>query len=191
MAAMKNASGMAGKPPAVVAGEITKIEAVRRALASLGKSALPDAIREFVNKRYGLEMTRDHVSVCKTEIRRQASGKKRPSRPRRSARQTPAPKNPTPILKPTPAARPTDNGARAAVGPSRRRRKSATMKVQPKAPSAARTVAPKPQAHPVAAPSRPSNGKAGYQLADIQAVKALVARIGVAELRGLVDVLAR
>lgn len=191
MAAMKYASRMAGKPPAVVDGEITKIEAVRRALASLGKSALPDAIREFVNKRYGLEMTRDHVSVCKTEIRRQLSGKKRPPRPRRSGRQTPAPKNPNSILKPAPAAKPTVNGARGAGRPSRRRRKPARMKVQPKAPSAARTVAPKPQAHPVAAPARPNNGKAGFHLADIQAVKALVARIGVTELRGLIDVLAR
>ena len=200
MAATKNASKGGARPQAVAMGEISKIEAVRRALASLGKAALPDAIKEFVKKRYGLDMTKDHVSVCKTEIRRQASAKKKPALTKPAARKTQTPKAPAPPppAPAAPAVRPGTNGARAAAAPAVRKKRAARKKVQAKAPSAARTVAPKspapkPQAKPApaAAPARASNGKSGFQLEDIQTVKALVARVGINELRALIGVLSK
>ena len=54
---------------------MTKLEAVRQALSELGKDAMPTQIKGFVKERFGLEMTTDHISTAKSDIRRRAGGK--------------------------------------------------------------------------------------------------------------------
>jgi hypothetical protein len=51
-------------------GGITKIEAVRRALSKLGKDASRPDIQKFVKDNYGHQMTLDHISNCKGELRK-------------------------------------------------------------------------------------------------------------------------
>jgi hypothetical protein len=50
--------------------DISKIDAVRKALEELGKKAKPGAIQEFVKEKFGLEMSMSHVSNCKTHLRK-------------------------------------------------------------------------------------------------------------------------
>lgn len=54
-------------------GGMSKMEAVRKALAELGSDAMPMRIQEFVKERFNLEMTVNHISNCKSEIARQAT----------------------------------------------------------------------------------------------------------------------
>jgi hypothetical protein len=58
-------------------GGITKMEAVRRALAELGRDAKPLQLRGWVKEKLGIEMSADHVSVCKGTILRKARGKRK------------------------------------------------------------------------------------------------------------------
>jgi len=69
---------------------ISKIEGVRRALKELGPDAKPGEIQGFVKKRFGIEMTKDHISVTKGDIRRQAAKKKAAAK-KAEARKEPAP----------------------------------------------------------------------------------------------------
>jgi hypothetical protein len=61
---------MAGKRK----GGMTKMEAVRQALAELGKDAKPLQLRAFVKERFGIDMTADHVSTYKGQILRKQQG---------------------------------------------------------------------------------------------------------------------
>jgi len=64
------------------AATITKVEAVRQALAQLGQDAPNDSILAFLKKRFGLKMTMDHLYVVKSDLRRrQGAGKKPASKP--------------------------------------------------------------------------------------------------------------
>ena len=45
-----------------------KAEAVRRALAKLGKKALPGEIQDFIKTHYGVEMTTKVISVYKSKL---------------------------------------------------------------------------------------------------------------------------
>src|SRR5579862_1462154 len=45
---------------------VSKMEAVRRALKELGKSAMPIKIQEFVRANFGMEMSTAHISNYKT-----------------------------------------------------------------------------------------------------------------------------
>jgi hypothetical protein len=56
-------------------GGMTKQEAVRRALSELGNDAKPTEIKGFVKERFGIEMTTDHISTAKSDIRRKAGRK--------------------------------------------------------------------------------------------------------------------
>jgi hypothetical protein len=67
---------MAEKNNSTPKGGITKKEAVRQALGKLGKDASRPGIQKFVKDTYGLQMTLDHISNCKGELKR----KKRPSK---------------------------------------------------------------------------------------------------------------
>jgi hypothetical protein len=73
-------------------GGLTKMEAVRRALSELGKDAKPLQIQAWVKEKHGIEMSADHVSVCKGTILRKARGKRKAAavRPREQARPAPA-----------------------------------------------------------------------------------------------------
>jgi hypothetical protein len=51
-------------------GGITKIEAVSRALGKLGKDASRPDIQKFVKDNFRLDITPDHISACKAELRK-------------------------------------------------------------------------------------------------------------------------
>jgi hypothetical protein len=52
---------------------ITKKEAVRRSLQKLGADAATADIQADIKKRFGFEMTTNHISTTKGELRKQAS----------------------------------------------------------------------------------------------------------------------
>jgi hypothetical protein len=55
---------------------VTKMDGVRKALAELGRDAPPLKIREYLKQRLGIEMTTDHISNYKSEIRKAAARRK-------------------------------------------------------------------------------------------------------------------
>jgi hypothetical protein len=57
-------------------GGITRKEAVRQALGTLGKDATRSDIQKFIKDKYGFQMTLDHISNCKGEIRKEKGHKK-------------------------------------------------------------------------------------------------------------------
>jgi hypothetical protein len=58
-------------------GGIKKMEAVRRALSKSGRDAKPLRIQAWVEEKYGIEISADHVSVCKAIILRKGRGKRK------------------------------------------------------------------------------------------------------------------
>jgi hypothetical protein len=48
-------------------------------MAELGNDAKPKRIQGFVKERFGIDMTNDHVSVCKKGILKQGRGKDKPA----------------------------------------------------------------------------------------------------------------
>ncbi len=63
-----------------MAEKISKMEAVRRALAELG-DAKPARMQGWIKERFGIQMTTGHISTYKGDIRRKAGrGKKAPAR---------------------------------------------------------------------------------------------------------------
>jgi hypothetical protein len=66
---------------------ITKQEAVRRALAALGKMALASDIQKYVKETFNLDMTIDHIYTAKSSVL--GKGKKKARKP--AVKQPPAP----------------------------------------------------------------------------------------------------
>jgi hypothetical protein len=116
--------------PATATNRISKMEAVRRAMAELGIDATRTAIQKFVKDRFSTDMSVDVISTYKADITRRTTKAKRA-----------APADPSRALK--------------------------------------TTSAPKTDPNP-----------GGIGLADIEAVKALVRRLGASNLKKLIDVLA-
>jgi hypothetical protein len=54
-------------------GGISKMEAVRRALAEMGQNATPSQLQPFIQQNFGIGMTTDHISTYKGDIRRKAA----------------------------------------------------------------------------------------------------------------------
>ena len=145
--------------------DISKMEAVRRALAELGQDASRTEIQSFVKERLGIEMNADVVSTYKADIARKAAKAQPALAP--AAQNKPAPK-PEAKSSPAPIAK-----------------KPATP-----APPAKKEPAPKPAAKPT--PVTSSNGTAGgIGLHDIQSVKELVGRVGPDSLKTLIEVLVK
>ncbi len=57
-------------------GGMTRIEAVRQALVTLGKDATRNDLQNFIKDNYGFQMTLGHISNCKGEIRKANSHRK-------------------------------------------------------------------------------------------------------------------
>src|SRR5579871_3682667 len=76
---VENAESPAGQTEAggPVEEVASKAEAVRRALAELGKRATPTEIQNFVYSRYGVEMTAKVISVYKSKLGGKSSRGKR------------------------------------------------------------------------------------------------------------------
>jgi hypothetical protein len=77
-----------GNPAAAAAKKISKMEAVRRAMAAMGGDAKPAAMQGYIKKTFGIAMTTDHISTYKGDIRRKAAGGAKPgaTAPRQVAR---------------------------------------------------------------------------------------------------------
>jgi hypothetical protein len=79
------AAAVASQPREAGGKGITKVEAVRRALEELGSDAKRSAIQGFLRERFGIEMSPDHISNCKGDLRRRGRGKKKPAGQKRGA----------------------------------------------------------------------------------------------------------
>jgi hypothetical protein len=62
--------------PTTAKNKITKTEAVRRSLQKLGPDATPTEVQKDVKKRFGIDMTTDHISTTKSQLRKEASKNK-------------------------------------------------------------------------------------------------------------------
>jgi hypothetical protein len=74
---------------------ITKQEAVRRALAALGKNATGKDVQKYVKETFGFDMTIEHIYNAKSNVL--GKGKKKAMKP--AGKQPPAPE-PTAAAKP-------------------------------------------------------------------------------------------
>ena len=148
---------------------INKMEAVRQALAHFGSDAKPLAMQPWIKQQFGLDMSTDHISTYKGEIRKKA-GKATP--------QAAIPKAAAAPLGETPK-RPA-SAAKKPVAP----------KAAPRKPSASKPQAQRaaPRSNP---PSKGGSAGRGISLDDIAAIKGLVGRVGAEPLRSLIDLLAR
>src|SRR5205823_5814646 len=79
MADKKNGAESRGEPGQAPKAKMTKLEAVRRALAELGDKAKRAEIKDFVKERFGIEMSADHISTSKGEVLRKAEKAKKPA----------------------------------------------------------------------------------------------------------------
>jgi hypothetical protein len=73
-----------------MAEKISKMEAVRRAMAELGTDATPTPLQAHVKDKYGLDMTKEHVSVYKRDILRKLGVKPKKRVAKKAAPQKPA-----------------------------------------------------------------------------------------------------
>ena len=76
--------------------QVSKIDAVRQALEKLGQDAPRPELQEFIKKTFGYVMSTDHISNCKSELRRRA--RKRKPAVARAAVTAPAPQPAAPSL---------------------------------------------------------------------------------------------
>jgi hypothetical protein len=110
MAEKKN--GDASAPPHAPEGKasapkakMTKMEAVTRALHTLGMDTPRGDLQKHILKEFGIEMTADHISNYKGEIKRKlAKSRKKAGKPKVSKAPTPTP--PVAAAKPVAAAAP-------------------------------------------------------------------------------------
>jgi hypothetical protein len=80
-----------------MAEKITKQEAVRRALAQLGRDAKPTQIKGWVKEQFNIDMGTDHISTAKGGILKagrkgKRTAKKKPATSNTAAKQVPAAK---------------------------------------------------------------------------------------------------
>src|SRR5437588_449272 len=89
--------------------KLSKKDAVRKALATLGSDAMPTRIRSHVKEKYGIDMNLNHISTGKHEILSKKKGKgavaKTVASPKQAA-QAPTPATAKPAAAPTPATKP-------------------------------------------------------------------------------------
>lgn len=62
---------------------ISKMEAVRRAIGKMGKDAMPIQMKPWILEQFGIDMSADHISVCKGKIvgKAKKGSAKKPSQP--------------------------------------------------------------------------------------------------------------
>jgi hypothetical protein len=149
--------------PASPSAGLSKMDLVRKALDKLGKKAKPLAIQSHVKQEFGVDMTADHVSNYKGKILRGDTGKKKAAKPKKAAR----PKK----------AEVAKAAAQKTAAPKPAGKKKGKRKAKKKAPK------------PVAAGGR--SAATGLSLQDVQITRDLLGRVGAAQLRSLIDLLAK
>ena len=145
------------------AAPATKMEAVERTLKELGKDTMPLEIKDHLKKRYGMEISANVASNYKKKLkaRAKAAGK--------GDAATPAAPQPvaTAALPPTKPAAPAKKAA----------------------PPPKKAVAPKVPATP--APKKTNGASGSVLLDDVLTAKALLDRVGLENLRTLIEGLAK
>jgi len=76
-----------------------KMDAVRRALAKLGRKAKPAQIRDHIKNRFGMDLSADLISTYKGEIARKRKGKKKGAKKQSAPAAPPAKQAPRPPAK--------------------------------------------------------------------------------------------
>ena len=159
----------------------TKMQQVEKAMAKLGNDAPPLKIQAYVKQYYRLEMTTDHISAYKSEIR-----KRQAANPGVPAAKAPVAKKPvvaaTPVKKPVMTATP----AKPKVAPAPKAAPAAKAAPTPKIAPAPK-VAPAPKMQSVAQAPPKANE---VVIPDLQTVKELLSRNSVKNLKTLIDLLA-
>src|SRR5260370_42431022 len=59
--------------------KLTKVEAVRRAMAAMGKEASRTDLQGYVRQKFGFRMNLNHISKCKTKLAGRAAKAARPA----------------------------------------------------------------------------------------------------------------
>jgi hypothetical protein len=90
--AKKSSQSQAAAPTQPAAAPIKKQEAVRRALAALGRDAKPLQLQAWIRENLHIEMTADHVSTAKGIILRQQAKAKKAAKPKPAPQPAAAPK---------------------------------------------------------------------------------------------------
>ena len=91
--------------PQQTKGSITKQEAVRRAVAALGKNALAKEIQKHVKEKFNLDMTIDHIYTAKSSV----LGKKKKAATKPAADKPPAPQPAVAVASVRPAPAPVSS----------------------------------------------------------------------------------
>ncbi len=116
MADQKNGVQAAGPATATEAApkrkQLPKIEAVRRAMAALGKDASRADIQGYVRQKFGIQITLDHISNCKGELAKRAAKAATPPGPGSAATKSAA--GPAASGKPSAPQSPAAQSTRAA-----------------------------------------------------------------------------
>ena len=85
MADKKNGTQGAGPATATETApkrkKLPKIEAVRRAMAALGKEASRADLQGYVRQKFGVKIGLDHISNCKSELAKKAAKATTPAGP--------------------------------------------------------------------------------------------------------------
>jgi hypothetical protein len=72
--------------PAGQATQVSKMDAIRRAVRELGPAATGDKIQAFAKERFGLDLSRKYITDSRSKIRTRAKRKKsKPAAPRPAA----------------------------------------------------------------------------------------------------------
>jgi hypothetical protein len=87
---------------------ITKMEAVRIALAELGEDAKPAKLQPWIKEHLGIGMSPEHITTCKGTILRKAGGKRKSKGKKKPPS---APIAAAPAAPPAPARAAARNGA--------------------------------------------------------------------------------
>src|SRR5262245_6613015 len=88
MAEKTNGHDGAASQKAQAAG-MSKMEAVRQALSAMGGDATPSQMQPFIKQKFGIDMSTDHISTYKGDIRRKAKAAKKAA-PKAAAAAKPA-----------------------------------------------------------------------------------------------------
>jgi hypothetical protein len=95
--------------------KLTKVEAVRRAMAALGEEASRTDLQGYVRQKFGFNMNLNHISTCKTKLAKLAAKAETPNGSKTAAARPAA--APAASRKPSPL---ESRAARSAPGPRTR-----------------------------------------------------------------------
>jgi hypothetical protein len=148
------------------AAPATKMEAVERTLKELGSDTMPVAIKEHLKKRYGMEISAAVASDYKKRLKKKAKAAGTPETAKQTA---------------TPAVAQAAAPLKKAVAPAKKT-----------VPPVKKVAAAKPPASASETPKKANGTKGGSVLLDdVLTAKALLDRVGLDNLKALIEGLAK